>query len=464
MTQHSVFASLKENSYYLFNNHTRIIGDTIVNYRYILFTLFFVMTSFAQLPKESVVDRFLRYVKIDTQSKEDVDSIPSTQKQFNLARLLVEELKALGLTDARVDAHCYVYATLPSNLPSEQANKVPTIGLLSHMDTSPAVSGEHVYPIVHKNYQGGDIVLPKDNTQVISVKDNPRLLDNIGSEIITADGTTLLGADDKAGIAEILTVLQTLVHNPSLKHGTIKIAFTPDEEVGKGADAFDVKGFGAQYAYTVDGGQTGEISNETWNADQATITVQGKSTHPGTAKGVMVNSLYAMADFVSRFPDDMKPETTEGRVGFLHPYTGTLETEESKIKVLLRDFDLEGLERQKKILYSMKDETLKKFPNVKIDIDIKESYRNMRLVLDKYQFVTEYALEACKRSGVTPIFKPIRGGTDGARLTFKGLPCANIFTGGENFHGKLEWIPVRGMEKAVETVLNLIQIWVEKNS
>ncbi|MBI4548619.1 MAG: peptidase T [Ignavibacteriae bacterium] len=423
------------------------------------------MTLFAQRrTQQTVLERFLRYVRIDTQSKEDVDSIPSTRKQFDLANLLVQELQELGLTDAYVDEYCYVYATLSSNLPDALAQKVPVIGLISHMDTSPAVSGSNVNPIIHENYRGENIVLPEDPAQVITVEKNPRLLDNIGSVIITADGTTLLGADDKAGIAEIMTVLQTLVNNPSTRHGTIKIAFTPDEEVGKGADKFDVNRFGAKYAYTIDGGQTGEISNETWNADLATIAVRGKSTHPGTAKGIMVNSLYAMAYFVSLFPDDIKPETTEKRIGFLHPYSGTLETEESKVKVLLRDFDLSGLEKQRIILYAMRDSTLKKFPDVKIDIDIKETYRNMRLELDKVQFVTDYAIEACKRAGIKPELKPVRGGTDGSRLTYMGLPCPNVFTGGENYHGKLEWIPLRGMEKAVETILNLIQIWVEKSS
>lgn len=435
----------------------------------IVIVLLTLLVSIASVAKktgqdQTVVERFLRYTKIDTQSKEDVDSIPSARREFDLARVLVEELKNVGLNDARVDDHCYVYATLPSTLSDTLTQKIPVIGLISHMDTSPAVSGTNVNAIFTKNYQGGDIILPHDTTQVITVEQNPRLKNNIGSDIITADGTTLLGADDKAGCAEIMTALQTIINDPTIKHGTIKIAFTPDEEVGKGADKFDVKGFAAQYAYTIDGGQTGEISNETWSADEATITVHGKSTHPGTAKGMMINSLYALADFISRFPDDMKPETTEKRVGFLHPYTGSLETEESKVKVLLRDFDTTGLERQRLILHKMRDETNARFPNVKIDIAIKEAYRNMRIVLEKYPFVTDYAIEACKRADVKPELIPVRGGTDGSRLTYMGLPCPNIFTGGENYHGKLEWIPVRGMEKAVKTIINLIQIWTEKNS
>lgn len=421
------------------------------------------VSSAQSIPNETVVDRFLRYVKIDTQSQEDIDQVPSTKKQFDLANLLVKELEALGLRDVKVDSHAYVYATLPSNLPLDKARKVPVIGLISHMDTAPSVSGANVNPILHENYSGGNIVLPKDTTQIITVEKSPLLLDYIGSTIITADGTTLLGADDKAGIAEITTAIQTLVQNPSIKHGTVKICFTPDEEVGHGADSLDINGVGATYAYTVDGEEEGKINNETWNANTATITFHGRSTHPGTAKGIMVNSLYAIADFVSQFPYDLKPETTEKRVGFLHPYDGKLDVEASTLKVLLRDFDLGGLEKQEKILRQMREETSKKFPDVGIDIKIEKEYRNMRLVLDKYPEGTQYALEACRRAGVEPKLVPMRGGTDGAELTYRGLPTPNLFTGGENYHGKLEWIPVRGMEKAVETILQLIQIWVEKS-
>ncbi len=432
-------------------------------YSFFVFGILSVTIVYSQPQKKSVVDRFLNYVKFDTQSKEDVDTIPSTRKQFDLARVLVTELKELGLSDARVDDHCYVYATLPSNLPAEGAQKVPVIGLISHMDTSPAVSGAGVNPVIHKNYQGGDIVLPNDKTQVITVDKNLKLKECIGSDIITADGTTLLGSDDKTGCAEIMTALQTLINTPSLKHGTIAVAFTPDEEVGNGAEKFDIKGFGAKYAYTVDGEFTGSINTETWNADEATVVVHGKSTHPGTAKGMMVNSLYAMSDFLLRFPIDMRPETTEKRVGFLHPFTGTLETEESRVKILLRDFDLSGLERQRKILGDMKTATLAKYPEVKIDLDIKEKYRNMKLELDKFPQVTEYAFEASRRAGVTPELIAVRGGTDGAVLTYKGLPCPNLYTGGQNFHGKLEWVSVRGMEATVTTIVNLLQIWTEKN-
>jgi tripeptide aminopeptidase len=429
----------------------------------ILAVLLSLSISLGQPKNQSVVERFLRYVKIDTQSKEDVDTIPSTRKQFDLARVLAGELKELGLTDARVDAHCYVYASLPSNLPPDEGKKVPAIGLISHMDTSPAVSGANVNPVIHKNYQGGDIVLPKDSTQVITVVKNAHLADCIGSDVITADGTTLLGSDDKSGCAEIMTAIQSLILDPSIKHGTIAVAFTPDEEVGNGAEKFDIEGFGARYAYTVDGEFTGSVNTETWNADEATVTVHGKSTHPGTAKGVMVNSLYALADFILRIPPEMRPEATEKRVGFLHPFTGSLETEESHVKVLLRDFDLSGLERQRKILAGMRDSTRLKYPDVKIDLDIKEKYRNMKLELDKFPLVTEYALQAARRAGVQAELIPVRGGTDGAVLTYRGLPCPNLFTGGQNFHGKLEWVSVKGMESTVATLLNLIQIWTEKS-
>src|SRR6476660_216932 len=283
-------------------------------------------------PKETALDRFLRYAKIDTQSAEDQTTVPSTKKQLNLANLLAKELKEIGAQNVRVSEFGIVYATVPGNLPDN--SKFPVIGFIAHMDTSPAVSGENVNPIIHKNYQGGDIVLPKDPTQVITVAGSPVLKELIGDDIITADGTTLLGSDDKAGCAEIMTMIDTLMQNPQIKHGTIAIAFTPDEEVGGGIEKFDIPGFGAKFAYTVDGEVLGEISNETWSARTATVTFKGKSTHPGTAKGVMVNAMYALADYLSRFPKDMLPETTEGRIGFVHPYTGVADVEQSSLKIL----------------------------------------------------------------------------------------------------------------------------------
>ncbi len=409
---------------------------------------------------ETALERFLRYAKIDTQSAEDQSTVPSTKKQFDLARLLEKELKELGAENVRVSEYCIVYAMVPGNLPDN--SKAPVIGLLAHMDTSPAVSGSNVNPIIHKNYQGGDIVLPNDKTQVISGAKNPTLKEMIADDIITADGTTLLGSDDKSGVAEIMTMIDTLMQNPQLKHGTLAIAFTPDEEVGTGVEKFDVKGFGAKFAYTVDGESLGEISNETWSARTATVTFKGKSTHPGTAKGIMVNAMYALGDYLSRFPHEMLPETTEGRVGFVHPYAGVIDVEESSVKILLRDFDMSGLDSKEKLLREMMAQTRGKFPEVKIAIDVKENYKNMKEVLKDYPELTDNAIEAARRAGVKAFIKPIRGGTDGARLTFQGLPTPNLFTGGANFHGKLEFNSRRGLEKTTETLVNLVQLFAEK--
>ncbi|HET7114459.1 MAG TPA: peptidase T [Pyrinomonadaceae bacterium] len=427
--------------------------------------LFLVTIAGAQAqlkaPTESAMDRFLRYVKIDTQSQEDQTTTPSTRKQLNLANLLAKELTALGAENVRVSEFGIVYAMVPGNLADN--SKVPVVGLIAHMDTSPAVSGENVNAIIHKNYQGGNIVLPKDPTQVITPEKNAELKQLIGDDIITADGTTLLGSDDKAGVAEIMTMIDTLRQNPQLKHGSIAIAFTPDEEVGTGIEKFDVQGFGAKVAYTVDGGELGEISDETWSARTATVTFQGKSTHPGTAKGILVNAMYALADYVSRFPKDMLPETTEKRVGFVHPYAGVIDVESSNVKILLRDFDITGLDAKEKLLRDMVTQTAAKFPQVKITIDVKENYKNMKEVLKNYPELTNNAMEAAKRAGLKPFLKPIRGGTDGSRLTFQGLPTPNLFTGGGNFHGKLEYNSRRGLEKSTETLVHLVQIFAEKS-
>lgn len=425
--------------------------------------LFVAVSAQAQTmkpPKEVAMDRFLRYVKIDTQSAEDQKTVPSTKKQLVLANLLAKELKALGAQNVRVSEFGIVYASLPGNLADN--SKVPVIGFIAHMDTSPAVSGENVNVVIHKNYQGGDIVLPKDPTQVISVTNTPVLKTLIGDDIITADGTTLLGSDDKSGVAEIMTMVDTLIQNPQIKHGGIAIAFTPDEEVGGGIDKFDVPGFGAKFAYTVDGKSLGTINEETWSARTAVVTFKGLSTHPGTAKGILVNASYALADYLLRFPKDMLPETTEGRVGFVHPYGGVADIEQSSIKVLLRDFDLSGLGAKEKMLRDMMAQTQAKYPAVKISIDVKENYKNMKEELKNYPELIENAFEATRRAGLKPTLDPIRGGTDGARLTFRGLPTPNLFTGGQNFHGKLEFNSRRGLEKTTEMLLHLVQIFADK--
>jgi len=434
----------------------------------LLWTLLIGVTLFstasAQLtpPNETAMSRFLRYVKIDTQSAEDQPTVPSTKKQCDLARLLERELDDIIMLDVKVSENCIVYAMMPGNLPDN--SKVPTIGFIAHMDTSPAVSGANVNAIIHKNYQGGDIVLPNDKTQVITVAQNPDLKNLIGDDIITADGTTLLGSDDKSGIAEIMTMLDILKQNPNIKHGNIAIAFTPDEEVGGPMDQFDIKGWGAKFAYTVDGEQLGDISNETWSARTATVTFHGKSTHPGTAKGILVNSSYAAGDFLSRFPNMVpnRPETTEGREGFLHPYVGTLDVETSTVKILLRNFDIAGLAAQEDAVKKVMAETQKKYPNVNIEYKSELGYLNMKEVLKDYPQLTDYAIEASKRAGITAELRPIRGGTDGSRLTTRGLPTPNLFTGGHNFHGKLEFNSRKGLEKSTETLVNLVQIWAEK--
>ena len=408
------------------------------------------------------MDRFLRYVKIDTQSAEDQPAPPSTKKQLDLARLLETELKALGAENVRVSEFGIVYAMIPGNLPDN--SRVPTIGFIAHMDTSPAVSGANVNAIIHKNYQGGDIVLPNDKTQIITVSQNPDLKNLIGDDIITADGTTLLGSDDKSGIAELMTMIDILKQNPNIKHGNVAIAFTPDEEVGGGIDKFDIKGWGAKYAYTVDGEQLGDISNETWSARTATVTFRGVSTHPGTAKGILVNSMYAAGDFLARFPLAVKtrPETTAGRIGFIHPYVGTLDIETSTIKILLRDFDISGLAVQERKVKQLIAVTQRKYPKVKIEYGSVLGYLNMKEVLKDYPQLTDYAIEAAKRAGVPSALRPIRGGTDGSRLTAMGLPTPNLFTGGHNFHGKLEFNSRKGLEKSTEMLVNLVQIYAEK--
>ncbi len=414
--------------------------------------------------KQTALERFIRYAQIDTQSSEDSQTYPSTSKQFDLLNLLVKELKELGLKDVEIDTHGYVMATVPSNLPrTDKAHgKVPIIGLIAHVDTSPSTTGTNVKPQIMKSYAGGDITLPGDRSVVLRVSENPELANNVGKTIVTTDGTTLLGADDKAGLAIIMTAAQTLVNEPSLLHGDIRIAFTPDEEVGAGTKYFDVKKFGAQFAYTVDGDTPGELNKETFSADLATITVHGRNIHPGSAKNIMVNSLRAMADIIVRMPKDVAPESTEGYEPYIHPHH--LEGEEAKttLKILLRDFNTRGLDVLKKRLEDIIAEVQRLHPKTKIELSILNQYRNMKDYMGTDPRVLDCMFEGTKRAGLEPKWVPIRGGTDGSRLTEKGLPTPNIFTGGQNYHGKTEWLSVHGMEKSVETVVHLVQVWVEK--
>lgn len=406
----------------------------------------------------TVVDRFLKYVTYDTQSAEESQTYPSTEKQKILGKVLVEELKTIGLANAQMDEHGYVTATLDTNMDQP----VPTIGLIAHMDTSPDVSGKDVKPILHKKYQGGDMVLPGDPSQIIRFTENPALAQQIGNDLITSDGTTLLGADNKAGIAEIFDAIHHLVKHPEIKHGKIRIAVTPDEEVGGGTKYFDIQKFGAQYAYTIDGETLGEVEDETFCADSVTIKIRGKNVHPGYAKNKMVNSIKIAARLIEQLPKErLSPETTEKREGYVHPNSLTGGVEETIIKFLIRDFTVEGLKQHEDFLKKLADQVLTEYPEAKLEFKVEESYRNMKYKLAEDPKVVEYALEAVRRSGIEPKKNIIRGGTDGSKLSFAGLLTPNIFTGGHNFHSKLEWISVQDMQKAVDVIVNLVKIWAE---
>jgi tripeptide aminopeptidase len=408
---------------------------------------------------ESALDKFIRYATIDTQSDENSTTYPSTQKQFDLLNLLVKELKELGLKDVEIDQYGYVMATIPSN----QTKKVSRIGFVAHVDTSPSASGKDVKPNV-MTYNGGDIVLSGNRSVIITEGENPELKHNLGKTIVTTDGTTLLGADDKAGVAIIMTAAQQLMNNPKLPHGDVRICFTPDEEIGAGTKYFDLKKFGCDFAYTVDGDTPGELNKETFSANLAVITVHGRNIHPGSAKNIMVNSIKCMADIITRFPQgQLSPETTEGYEPYLHPHTVEGEEAKSTLKILLRDFNTAGLEVLKKKLEAIIAEVAPLHPKAKIELNIIEQYRNMKDYMGDDALGLACLWEATKRAGFEPQWLPIRGGTDGSRLTEKGLPCPNIFTGGQNYHGPTEWLSVWGMEKSVETVVNLAQVWVEKS-
>jgi tripeptide aminopeptidase len=409
----------------------------------------------------SVNNRFIKYVQVDTQSDADSKSYPSTEKQKNLGKILVEELIQMGILDAHLDEYGYVYATLPSN----SAKNIPVICFCSHMDTSPDCSGLDVKPIIHKNYQGQDIVLPDDQTQILKYSEHKALSDQLGNDIITASGTTLLGADNKAGVAEIMDAVNYLIHHPEIKHGDIKILFTPDEEIGRGVDKVNLQKLGADYAYTMDGETVGHLEDETFSADGVNITIYGVSTHPGFAKGKMENAIKIAADILNLLPKNtLTPETTEYKEGFIHPtfIGGTLEKVE--IKFIIRDFTTPLLNQHEQLLEEAVKKALSQYPKSSYKFEIVEQYRNMKEILDHNPQIVANALKAIQRAGLTPIQGSIRGGTDGSRLSFMGLPCPNIFAGEHAFHSKLEWVSVQDMQAAVRTIVHLCAIWEENSN
>lgn len=418
------------------------------------------MPSTASLSiQHTVLERFLRYVVIDTQSDASSPTCPSTEKQKDLGRLLASELKAMGLADAHLDEHGYVYATIPATTDKP----VPVICFCSHMDTSPDCSGKDVKPQIVRNYQGGDIVLQGDRSQVIRAGEHPALADQIGHDIVTTDGTTLLGADNKAGVAEIMDAAKFLIENPQIKHGAIKILFTPDEEIGRGVDKADLKKLGADFAYTMDGETAGHLEDETFSADGATVTISGVSAHPGFAKGKMEHAIKIAARIVDSLPKDTcSPETTEGMEGFLHPIGINGSLEQAKLSLIVRDFTEQGLKDKEALLERIVADVMKDYPRSSATIEVKQQYRNMKTIVDQHPQIVDNAMEAIRRAGLTPVRSSIRGGTDGSRLSFMGLPCPNIFAGEHAFHSRLEWVSVQDMQAAVRTMVHLAMIFEEQ--
>jgi tripeptide aminopeptidase len=410
--------------------------------------------------RDACLSRFLEYVTFDTQSDENSETYPSTPKQLELLRHLLKQLKEIGLKDAAMDEHGYVFATIPA---TTKKARVPVVGFIAHVDTSPEMSGANVKPIVHKNYRGQDIVFPDDKTAVLKFKDNPGLAEQIGCDVVTASGTTLLGADNKSGVAEIVTAAEYLMKHPEIPHGAIRVGFTPDEEVGNGTKYFDVAKFGAVAAYTMDGETRGEIEMETFSADAITITFQGFNTHPGYAKGKMINAIKVAADFIDRLPKDrLSPETTDGYDGYVHPYVVNASVEKTSVKLLLRDFKTPKLREQEAFLTKLANETVADWSGSSVECKVDESYRNMKEVLDNHPQVVENAREAIRRAGLTLREHPIRGGTDGSRLCFMGLPTPNIFAGEHNFHSRLEWVSAQDMEMATKVIVELVKVWEER--
>ncbi len=408
----------------------------------------------------TVKERFLRYVQIDTQSDPTSTTTPSTEKQKDLGRLLVQELREMGLTDAELDEYGYVYATIPANTDK----KVPVICFCAHMDTAPDCSGTGVKPIVHPNYQGQDLILPDDPSIVIRQSEHEDLKHQHGNDIITASGTTLLGADNKAGVAAIMDAAHILINTPHIKHGKIRILFTPDEEIGRGVDKVNLKKLGAKYGYTIDGETAGSIEDETFSADGATVVIHGVAAHPGFAKGKMEHAMKIAGKILAKLPDRLSPEHTEGRQGFIHPTAIEGGLEKVTMKFILRDFTEAGLRRHARTLQKIVDGVLKQYPNSRAEVTIVQQYRNMGKVLRRHPQVVDYAIEALHRAGFEqPLRRAIRGGTDGSRLSFMGLPCPNLFAGEHAFHSKYEWVSVQDMEKAAETIVHLAQVWEERS-
>lgn len=408
--------------------------------------------------EHTVAERFIRYVQVDTQSDPASPSQPSTEKQKDLSRILVEELKAMGIEDAELDEHGYVYATIPAT----SSKNVPVICYCAHVDTAPDCSGTGVKPILHKKYNGDDIVLPDDPAVVISTKDHPYLTQRTGDDIITASGLTLLGADDKAGVAIIMDLACYLVQHPEIQHGKIRILFTPDEEIGRGVNKVDIEKLGAQAGYTLDGGERGHLEGETFSADAVTVIFNGISAHPGYAKGKMVHAVKAAAAFIDKLPrNEWCPETTEGRQGFVHPIQMEGVLEKATVQFIVRDFDTAQLAHHEERLRHMVQETVMEFPGITTEFIVKEQYRNMKEILDFHPHVMNYAEEAYSRAGMKAERMSVRGGTDGSRLSFMGLPCPNLFTGEMGIHSKQEYVSVQDMEKAVETLVHLAQVWEE---
>ncbi|GAA4318715.1 peptidase T [Pontixanthobacter gangjinensis] len=408
--------------------------------------------------KQHIIDRFISYVKIDTQSDPNSNSTPSTKKQWDLANKLVDELKAIGMQEVTIDEHAYVMATLPANVP----HTVPVIGFVSHFDTTPDFSGTNVNPQIIEDYDGKDIVLNEEKDIVLSSEYFEDLQQYKGQTIITTDGTTLLGADDKAGITEIMTAMEYLIDNPEIPHGKIRVCFTPDEEIGRGAHKFDVEKFGAEWAYTMDGSQIGELEYENFNAAQAVVRIEGKSVHPGYAKDRMINSMYIAQDFINSLPRLETPEHTEDRQGFFHLSSIKGDVEETVLEYIIRDHDRTHFEARKKMMKDLGNDICAQYERDCVQIEIKDQYFNMREKVEPVMYIVDLAQEAMEAVDVKPIIKPIRGGTDGAQLSFMGLPCPNIFAGGHNFHGKYEYVPVESMQKAAEVIMKLAELTAKK--